>query len=225
MTIRRDFATAVVVLAAAVANGGTFDVAYPSGTSQLSFQAGLAGSAHYAVLNNNDRWASANPGIAVSFGASLITITNNSGYSWPAETSVRLQFAKNAGYARIPITLGLPALSEIANGDVLTDIRPGIAGVIEYWEFVTRKAVTTAAKLATLNLEIDTTNVTGGTIALTSALATPQGKVIPCAAITGANALTRDSKLSIEASGVTAFVEGEGYVIVYVRPTEEAQGV
>lgn len=46
----------------------------------MSFNAGHAGSDHYAVLNNNDKWTYADPlGINVSFGASTITITNRSG--------------------------------------------------------------------------------------------------------------------------------------------------
>ncbi len=104
-----------------------------------------------------------------------------------------------------------------AAGDVVTEIRPGVYGNIEYWEFVVVKPVTTGAKLASLNLEIDTTNVTGGVIALTSAAATPLGKAIAGTAITGANTLTPESKLSIEASAVTAFAEGSGFVNIRIR--------
>lgn len=218
--IRTKFATANLVLAAAVANGGTLTLAYPGGTSQLSFNAGLAGTGHYVELNNNDKWAVGSPGIAVAFGASLITITNNSGYSWPAGTAVAVYLDQRRGKARIPLTIPLAAFSAIAVGDLVTEIRPGIEGTIEYWELVVGAPVTTGAKLATLNLEIDTTNVTGGTIAMTSAAATPMGKAIPCSDITGNNVLTRESLLSIEASAVTAFVEGNGYVVIYIRPSE-----
>lgn len=223
MGIRQIFATATVVLASAVADDGTFTVAYPSGTSQLSFNAGLVGSSHYAVLNGNDRWAAGDPGISVSFGASEITVTNKSGYSWAAGTEVSLFFERKRGNSRIALTLPLPPLAGISAADVLTEMRPGIAGVVEHWEFVTTVPVTTASKAATLNMEIDTTNVTGGAIALTSAAATPAGKVIAGDAITGNNTLTRESKLSIEASSVTAFAEGEGYVVIYIRPTEDEE--
>lgn len=221
MTIRSLFKTANLTLGTAVADAGTFTVSYPSGTSQLSFNAGLAGSSHYAILNSNDRWAAATPGIAVSFGASNITITNNTGYTWAAGTVVDLFFRLRKGNERIPLTIPLPPLSTITVADVITEIRPGIAGTIEYWEFVSTIAVTTAAKLATLNLEIDTTNVVGGDIALTSAALTPKGVVVG-ATPTGSNTLTRESKLSVEASAVTAFVEGEGFLVVYIRPTEES---
>lgn len=221
MGIRSNFSTVSVVLASAVVDDATFTVGYPAGTSQLSFNAGLAGTGHYAILNGNDKWINADPGIAVSFGASDITVTNRSGYTWPAGTTVLLNFDQKEGRARIPHTVVLPLLSALANGDVLTEIRPGVEGYLEYAEFVTTAAVTTAAKLATLNFEIDTTDVTGGTIALTSAAATPIGKVIPCAAITANNRLYRESKLSVEASAVTAFVEGTGYLILYIRPIED----
>ena len=222
MPIRNNFGVRSVVLAAAVANAATVDVAYPAGTTQLSFNMGL-GASYYAIVNGNDRYAAST--IAVSYGASLITVTNNTGVTWAAGSTLDLFFDLNDGNARIPLTIPLPVFSAIANGDIVTEIRPGIAGVIEAWELVVTTPVTTAAKLATLNLEIDTTNVTLGTLAMTSALATPMGKSIQAAAITGANTLTRDSKLSVEASGVTAFVEGAGYLIIYIRPTAEAYGV
>ena len=221
MGIRSNFGTVTTVLGSAVADDGTFTVSYPTGTTQQSFTAGLAGSGHYAILNDNDKWSAGDPGIAVSFGASSITVTNQSGYSWPAGTKVELNFDLVEGNGRIPITIPIFALSGISAADVVTEIRPGIAGKIEYWEFVTGAPVTTAAKAATLNLEIDSTDVTGGTIALTSAAATPLGKVIAGAAITGNNTLTRDSKLSVEASGVTAFSEGSGFLVIYVRPTAD----
>ncbi len=211
------FATAEVVLAAAVADAATFTVAYPSGTSQLSFNAGLAGSGHYAIVNGNDRWSAGDPGFLFSFDASLITITNETGASLPAGTRIRLFFDRQDGNNRISLTLPLPLLAAIANGDVVTEIRPGVSGYVESWEFVTTAAVTTASRTATLNLEIDTTNVTAGTLVLRSALATPIGKAIAGALITGANRLRPESKLSVEASAVTAFAEGSGYLVVYIR--------
>lgn len=206
-----------VVLSAAVANSGTVDVPYPTGTSQKSFTAGLAGSGSYVMLNDNDKWTEAAAKISVSYGASVITITNLSGYTWAAGTKVAFNADQRDGNDVILMQIPIDLASITAAGDVMSDIRPGVYGTIEYWEFVVTKPVTTAAKLATLNLEIDTTNVTGGAIALTSAAATPLGKVIPGAAITGANVLTPDSALSIESSSVTAFAEGQGFVNIRIR--------
>lgn len=207
--------TISTVLAAAVANNGTVDVGYPAGTTQNSFNAGNAAPGHYVVLNDNDRFA-VGSGIAVAFGASTITITNQSGYTWQAGTRLALSVDQQDGNQVMLIQLPVKLL-RVSNGDVATELRPGVYGSIEYAEFLTTDPVTTAGKAATLNLEIDTTDVTGGVIALTSAAATPLGKVIPGSAITGNNKLTPASKLSLEASGVTAFAEGEGVVFVRIR--------
>lgn len=207
------------VLASAVANSGTFTVSYPTGTAQTSFNAGLAGTGSTLILNGNDKYTTAGATFSLTFGASDITVTNLSGATWPAGTSYILGLDQVNGDDIVSITLPVFAMTGIANGDLVTEIRPGVAGVIEYWEWVQGVPVTTAAKAATLNLEIDTTNVTGGTIALTSAACTPLGKVIAGSAITGANTLTKDSKLSVEASSVTAFSEGSGYLLVRIRKT------
>lgn len=206
-------------LAVAVANNGTVDIAYPTGTSQLSFNAGLNGTGGYVMLNDNEKWTEAAVKIGLVYGASVITITNLSVTTWAAGTKLALNVDQVDGNDIVLLTIPINLATITAAGDVVTEIRPGIYGTIEYWEFVVVQPVTTAAKLATLNLEIDTTNVTAGTIALTSAAATPLGKVIPGAAITGANVLVPESKLSIEAASVTAFVEGTGFVVIRIRKT------
>jgi hypothetical protein len=218
------FATVLgTVLASAVADNATFTVSYPSGYTQDSFNAGHAGSGHYAVLNSNDKLANADPGISVAFGVSLITITNLSGYSFPAGTKVDLYFDLVEGRGRIPFTIPLPPLAGITAADILTDFRPGIEGDIEYAELIMTVAVTTGSKLATLNFEIGTTDVTGLTLALTSATATPKGKVLPFGLPTANRRLTRESKMSLEASTVTAFGEGEGFIVLYIRPLDQDQ--
>lgn len=206
-----------LVLAAAVATATTVDIGYPTGTSQKTFNAGLAGPGSYVMLNDNDKLTEAGAKISLAYGASAITITNSSGYTWPAGTKVSLSADQRDGNDILLMQIPIDLVSVAANGDVVTDMRPGVYGTLEYWEFVVTKPVTTAAKLANLNLEIDTTNVTGGVLALTSANATPLGKAIAGAAITGANVLTPESTLSIEASGVTAFAEGAGFVNIRIR--------
>lgn len=214
-----EFGRIDAILAAAVANSATFDVGYPSGTSQASYQNGLAGTANVMIVNDNDRYGASQ--FSASFGASTITVTNSTGGTLAAGSRVSLMFdqvdGNNAVFLNFPVQLAAIA----ANGDVVTDFSPGIAGVIEDVTFTVTTAVTTAAKLATLNLEIGTTNLTGGVIALTSANATPLGKVLKGTAITGNNVLTRASVLSVEASGVTAFAEGQGVVTVKIRPTRD----
>lgn len=113
----------------------------------------------------------------------------------------------------IPITL-----SKITGAiDVVTEWTPGFAGTIKSVAFVVTTVVTTGAKAADLNLEIGTTNVTGGVVGLTSANCTPLGNVVAGTAVTGNNVFTATDKLSVEAANVTAFVEGEGVLLITVN--------
>lgn len=211
-----NFATAEIILASAVADDGTFTVGYPSGTSQLSFNAGLAGSGSYIILNDNDKVSVGNPGISLSFDASYVTVTNLTGAAIPAGTKVGVFLDRVDGNDVVFLNFHLK-LAKLANGDIITEFRPGIAGKVEDVSFVTTDPATTASKLSTLNLEIGTTDVTGGTVALTTAACNTLGKVVQGAAITGNNTLTQESKLSVEASSTTAFVEGEGDLIIRIR--------
>ena len=111
-------------------------------------------------------------------------------------------------------------LKNLANGDVVTEYIPGFAGLIEKVSFVVTDKATTADKTAKLNLEIETTNVTGGEITLSSAAggnALTMGKVADGTAITAANVFTETQKISVEASSVTAFVEGEGVLLIVLK--------
>lgn len=105
-------------------------------------------------------------------------------------------------------------LAGLTNADVLTTWTPGFAGTINKIEFAVKVAVTTGSKAADLNMEIGTTNLTGGVVSLTSANCTPKGTVVAGTAVTAANTFTATDTLSIEASGVTAFAEGDGWLIV-----------
>jgi hypothetical protein len=214
--VQNTFQTVAHTLVANVADDATFTVSYPSGTSQADFSAGLAGTG-YAMVGS-DRWEQGDPGLEFSFGASEITVTNRTGATLTAGTEITFQFEQaNTGQDSLTLHFPISLAAITAAADVVTDYRPGVAGTIEYFAFLVDVAVTTAAKLASFNLEIGTTNVTGGVIALTSANATPKGKIIESTAITGANTLTPASKLSIESSAVTAFSEGSGTLIVRIR--------
>lgn len=102
--------------------------------------------------------------------------------------------------------------------DVVTAYIMPTGGIIRNTRFVVNVPVTTGSKLASLNLEIGSTDLTGGVIALTSALATPMGKVIEDTTITALNVFAAGDNISVEASAVTAFSEGSGtYFIEYTE--------
>lgn len=104
--------------------------------------------------------------------------------------------------------------ANIADGDIVTTYTPGFAGAIQKISMLVTDPATTAAKLSTLNAEIGTTNLTGGVLALTSANMTPLGAVVDATAITAANIFTDSDTISIEATSTTAFVEGEGVLLI-----------
>lgn len=124
--------------------------------------------------------------------------------------------AKNS-LRRAYSVLSIPiVLATVTAGDVLTTFTPGFAGRIEKVDFAVTTAVTTGSKLATLNLEIGTTNLTGGAVALTSANCTPLGAVVAGSAVTAANSFGATDTISVEGASVTAFAEGAGVLLVTV---------
>jgi len=125
------------------------------------------------------------------------------------------QAAMAAGVGISTIALPINLASITGSADVLTAFTPGYKFKILAATFAVTVPATTADKLATLNLEIGTTNVTGGEVALTSANCTPLGALVAGEAITAANTGSAAATISVESSAVTAFVEGAG--VLYIR--------
>ena len=81
------------ILASAVADGGTVTVGYPTGTTQAS----LTGSTGGEVSINDGAGGTFKQGaggFTVSFGASNITITNDSDITWPAQATLYASFGE-----------------------------------------------------------------------------------------------------------------------------------
>lgn len=116
-------------------------------------------------------------------------------------------------------------LASIADGDVVTTYTPGYKFKILAFDFITDVPVTTAAKASTINVEIGTTNTTGGVISLTSAACTPQGAEVAGTAITAANTGTSTDTISIEAASTTAFVEGTGSFVLTIQNMDTADAI
>lgn len=123
-------------------------------------------------------------------------------------------------------TVCLPIiLSKVSAADVLTDYTPGYKFKVLGVSFAVTSPVTTGGKGATLNLEIGSTNVTGGAIALTSANSGTLGAVIAGSSVTAANTGTATDTLSVEASSVTAFTEGEGVLLIKLQNMDTADAM
>jgi len=202
-----------LVPAADVATSGTMTFTYPSGNASRYAKTGekLIVSGLQNVLST---------GFTLVYGASSVVVTYTGSTTIPAGTSVTLQAPRTqkVGVYQIPFYFAMA--TDIATGDLLTNYIPGHAFKILSVDWRQAKAVTTAAKLATINLEIGTTDLTGGVVSLTSALCTPAGVAVAGTAITAGNVGTATDSFSIEASAVTAFSEGAGWLIVEIQNTE-----
>lgn len=136
----------------------------------------------------------------------------NSATSFDVELFTPAEYVINNGkYSTLAIPVQLAGLT---NANFVTGYVPGFAGRIVSMQFVNTVVVTTGAKAASLNAEIDTVDVTGGVVALTSANMTPLGARVAGSAITAANKFAATSVIDFEASGVTAFAEGAGVLLV-----------
>lgn len=102
-------------------------------------------------------------------------------------------------------------LAAIPAGDVVTSYPLPGSGRIIGFRYVPTAVTTTAGDGMNLNLEIGTTNLTGGVLGLTSANTNTLGVVVEATAITGNNTYAPGALLSIEgATGAGAFAEGSG---------------
>lgn len=149
--------------------------------------------------------------------ATEAALTDNSG---GAAADGTIAAVNDDGICHLSIPI---ALAGVTDGDVVTSLKPGVVGTIEHVQFVVTTRVTTAAKATTLNLEIGTTNLTGGTVALTSSNCGTLGAVIENGAAPSANnVLAVDSLLSVEAASTTQFSEGAGLLVIRIKRASTA---
>lgn len=119
----------------------------------------------------------------------------------------------------VPLTSLATGLSTSAI-DLLTAFTPGYAFEVVSFDFVTTVAGTGSGASQVFNLEIGTTNVTGGVLTVTLASTDTIGKVTNGTAITAANTGTAASTISIEmAASGTVFTAGAGYFVIGLRNT------
>ena len=107
----------------------------------------------------------------------------------------------------------------LVTGDVVTTFIPGFVGSIQKLFWVQKKAEATGGKSATLYATINSVNVVGGLVTLTSATLTPMGKMIAGTAVTGSNVFDKDDTISIKSTVTVAFADSGGtlYIVCGVR--------
>ncbi len=92
-----SFVVTNAVLATAVNNAGTVVIPYPAGTNQAFFTGvNAAPNTGAVILNENEVYPEAASGVRVglTYGASDITVTNNTGFTWPAGSRLRVQLGR-----------------------------------------------------------------------------------------------------------------------------------
>ena len=113
-------------MAADVTNGNTFTTSYPTGFTQAM----LLGSTGGQLIFNQDKYPQAASGagtFAVTFGSSNITITNNTGQTLTAGSTLRLSFGKTDRKGSYnPAIAGVAPTSLTAatgtTGDTISDV-------------------------------------------------------------------------------------------------------
>lgn len=108
--------TIETVLASAVANAGTVTLAYPAGTTVADFVGRNAAADGKVVVNGNEVYNEATAGVRInlSYGASNITLTNNTGQTWAAGSALIVEL----GQANKLVVEGVPAAAAANVGDV-----------------------------------------------------------------------------------------------------------
>jgi len=148
-------------------------------------------------------------------------LTNNT-TGTPAAT---LNAGTGVATLTIPLTSLVTGLGVLAI-DLLTNYVPGYAFKLLAFDFITTVAGTGAGASQVFNLEIGTTNVTGGVLTVTLASTATIGVQTNGTAITAANTGTATDTLSIEmAAGGTVFTAGAGYFVIKVQNMDTANAV
>ena len=136
------FDTLTRVLQSAVANAGTFTVEYPAGRSAGSY---TGGRFHEVISNATGRLTAEAGVVSFSFGASNITITNNTGQTIPANSVLYVQLDrvgldndrdsmpianpdKMAYLKHVIVSLGNPVASD-ADGIVASQAATAVGGL------------------------------------------------------------------------------------------------
>jgi hypothetical protein len=103
-----------------------------------------------------------------------------------------------------------------ATGDIITDWTPGFAGSIQAVQLVNLDSNATSGRDMSFNLEIGTTNLSGGVVQLTSANSATAGVIVAGSAVTGNNTFGATSTISIECIGPT-FFDGTHDIMLMVK--------
>ena len=116
--------TVELTLATAVANAGTVTIAYPTGTTRADFVGRNAAADGKVVVNGNEVYNEATSGVRINlaYGASNITLTNNTGQTWSAGSTLIVEL----GQADKLVIEGVPAAAAANVGDITSALAQGL---------------------------------------------------------------------------------------------------
>lgn len=133
--------------------------------------------------------------------------------------------AATVGIQTVAIPLQLASMTTSA-ADLMTAYTPGYAFELLSLEFITTTLGTGTSASQVLNLEIGTTNVTGGVLTLLLADTDTLGKKKAATAITAANVGTASDTISLEvAASGTVFTAGAGFLLLKLRNMDTVNAV
>lgn len=215
---KRDLNTAFAKLLALVGfNYGATDDATQMGEI---IQSGLNGLGQLASTDPNE-------------GASLVGVADADGNFTGEDVEAVLAELAESGAANTTLlsavekkanaALGAPVcvpvvLANHANSSVAARFTPGYAGKIRKITASVVTPVTTADKAATFTPAIAGVATTGGALALTSANTATVGAKVDGSPITATNSFSASQEITIAASSVTAFAEGQVLIYLFLDP-------
>jgi hypothetical protein len=133
--------------------------------------------------------------------------------------------AAGVGVTTLTFEFDLATLTTGAS-EILTNYTPGYAFKILAISFVVTDPGVGAGATQTINMEIGSTNLTGGVVNPTEANTATQGALVAGTAVTANNVGTAASTISIEvAAGGTIFTAGTGILLVKVMNLDTANAV
>lgn len=133
--------------------------------------------------------------------------------------------AAGAGVTTLAFAVDLVTLTTLAR-ELLTDYVLGYAFKILSVDFVVTDEGTGAGATQTINLEINSTNVTGGVINPTLANTATAGALVAGTAVTANNTGNAAATLSIEvAAGGTIFTAGQGIILIRIQNMDTANAI
>lgn len=133
--------------------------------------------------------------------------------------------AATAGVSTISIPIQLASMTTSA-ADLVSEYVPGYKFKILATSFVTTTLGTGSGATQTLNLEIGTTDVTGGVVNPTLTSTNTLGKLTAGSSVSGANTGSATDTISVEvAAAGTVFTGGSGVLLIRIQNMDVADNM